>query len=319
MSYGYEPPGGSHRRADHRTYVVRRVVALTVVAAVVIGVVQVASAVFGAGAPKQVQPGSPLTVTFINDGRTPTTLTPTTTTEPPLKPRTVPSRENPAEVLIIGDSDAASFGPPLEELLQQTGVAAATLEYKTASGLARPDYFDWPTHLHASIADAYPDIVVATFGGNDAQGLRNADLTWVVKHAPGSGLDDTKWKVEYAKRVGVVMDYLSSGNRTLIWVGVPNDNGAALTARLKVQDDVAKAQAARRPRTVVFVDTWAMFSDAKGNWSATAVDPRDATSKPVRAPDGFHLNATGARILALHIAGAVQDELIARGATTLGH
>jgi lysophospholipase L1-like esterase len=36
--------------------------------------------------------------------------------------------------------------------------------------------------------------------------------------------------------------------------------------------------------------------------------------KDVRAADGFHLNVTGAEILALDIAEAVKDDLRARGA-----
>jgi hypothetical protein len=42
-------------------------------------------------------------------------------------------------------------------------------------------------------------------------------------------------------------------------------------------------------------------------------DPRDNEFKSVRASDGFHLNETGAEILALDIAEAIRTELRARG------
>jgi len=42
-------------------------------------------------------------------------------------------------------------------------------------------------------------------------------------------------------------------------------------------------------------------------------DPRDGQFKTVRADDGFHLNETGAEILALDIAQAIRTELRARG------
>ena len=45
------------------------------------------------------------------------------------------------------------------------------------------------------------------------------------------------------------------------------------------------------------------------------IDPRDGQGKDVRADDGFHLNTTGAEILALDIAEAVRRSLRDRGAT----
>jgi uncharacterized protein len=228
------------------------------------------------------------------------------------KPKTTPSGDDPAELYVAGDSDAGTFGPYLEKLMQQTGMVATTLDYKVSSGLSRPDFFDWPAHFAQQIPVVNPDIVVVTFGGNDAQGLRNLDKTWAVQHNPGSGGDDTDWRAEYGKRVGAAMDYLGGDNRTLIWVGIPNDNSPDVTARLQVQNEVVMAEAAKRPK-VVFVDTWNRFSGLSGGYASAVQDPRDNQFKDVRAKDGFHLNQTGAEILALDIAEAIRTELRARG------
>ena len=45
------------------------------------------------------------------------------------------------------------------------------LDYVVSSGLARPDFHDWPAHLRDTLRTSDPDIVIVTFGGNDAQGL----------------------------------------------------------------------------------------------------------------------------------------------------
>jgi uncharacterized protein len=82
---------------------------------------------------------------------------------------------------------------------------------------------------------------------------------------------------------------------------------------MRVQDEVVRAEAAKRPN-VVFIDTWARFSGRNGGWAEFVVDPRDGVGKDVRADDGFHLNQNGAEILALDIADAVRAELRARGA-----
>jgi hypothetical protein len=234
-----------------------------------------------------------------------------------VRPRTIPTKDNPAIVLILGDSDAGGFGPYVQQALQRTGVVRSKISYVTSSGLARPDYFDWPSNMRAVVPDVNPDIVIATFGGNDAQALRNPDKSWAVNHTPGSGVDDSDWRAEYARRVGAAMDYLSKGNRTLIWVGIPNDDNPQNTARLKVQDAVVRAAAAERAGKVVFIDTWNLFAGPGGAWSPNAVDPRDGQSKDVRRSDGFHLNDMGAQILAVSVFAAVVHELQSRGATAL--
>ncbi len=313
MSYGQRPPSAGRSRVSRRTYRVRRLVVLSLVLALGWGVVSLVSGVFGGDDAKEAAAVEPTTNTFISDGGSTSapTLPPTTTTEPPVKEVTVPSAADPAEVLILGDSDAGTFGPYLKSLLDDTGIVTTELDYKTSSGLARPDFFDWPAHMRSIVPQVNPDIVIATFGGNDAQGLRNLDESWAVERVPSA--DDAEWRAEYGRRVGEVMDYLSDGNRTLIWVGIPNDDDPELTARMRVQDEVVRAEAAARPE-VVFIDTWDRFNGVNDGWAEFVVDPRDGEGKDVRADDGFHLNENGAEILALDIADAVRVDLRARGA-----
>jgi hypothetical protein len=212
---------------------------------------------------------------------------------------------DPAKVFIVGDSDAGTFGPYLETLLDGTGIVETELDYKVSSGLARPDFFDWPAEIDRKLPEVNPDIVVATFGGNDGQGLAVESGEFII----GDPVDnEQEWSEEYQARAGAVMDQLLAGGRTLIWVGIPNDDNPDVTARMAVQDRAVKAAAAERPE-VIFIDTWTRFSGRDGNWAEFVIDPRDGVGKDVRAADGFHLNENGAEILALDIAQAVRDTL----------
>ena len=246
-----------------------------------------------------------------------TTIADTTTSEATTttRPERVgpPSQADPARVLIVGDSDAGTFGPYLETLLDATLIVDTELDYKVSSGLSRPDFYDWPEAIRQKVPAVDPDIVVVTFGGNDAQGLT----------VPGDGIDfivgdpvdnEAEWTEEYQRRAGEVMDYLLEDDRAVIWVGIPNDNNPDVTARMAIQDRAAKAAAEERP-DVVFIDTWSRFSGRDGNWAEFVIDPRDGEGKDVRAGDGFHLNVAGAEILAIDIAQAVRDELRALGAS----
>jgi hypothetical protein len=243
------------------------------------------------------------------------TTAPPPATEPPVtEPESTgpPTADDPARVLIVGDSDAGTFGPYLEQLLDETGVVETTLDYKVSSGLARPDFFDWPAELRRIVPEVDPDIVVVTFGGNDAQGLADPTGDFVVGE-PRPDSDNAEWRAEYGARAGAVMDYLLQDGRTVVWVGIPNDDSPDVTFRMQVQDETVKAEAAERP-ALKFVDTWTRFAGRNGGWAEFVIDPRDNTGKDVRADDGFHLNQTGAEILAIDIAQVIRADLVERGA-----
>jgi uncharacterized protein len=221
------------------------------------------------------------------------------------------SAENPATVFIVGDSDAGTFGPYLQTLLDGTGIVETQLDYKVSSGLARPDFFDWPAEIDRKLPRSTPTSwwrrSVATMRrGSPSRAASSSSVT--------RSTNEAEWTEEYQRRVGAVMDQLLEGGRTLIWVGIPNDDNPEVTARMAIQDRAAKAAAAERPE-VIFVDTWKRFSGRDGGWAEFVIDPRDGEGKDVRADDGFHLNQTGAEILALDIAQAIRDTLRARGAT----
>ena len=306
-------------RVSQRRYALRRIGAAVVAAVFIVAVIKIFGAVFGsssaAGATDTTLTPVPNDVavaatTVPSASSTPATAAPSSTAPAAVTP---PSAAHPAKLLIVGDSDAGAFAPYLSKLMTQTGVVAPTLDYKVSTGLARPDYFDWPAHLAQTVPAAAPDIVVVTFGGNDAQALTQPDGTVVQGVPTGKAGGDVEWRAEYGKRVGALMDTLSAEGRTLVWVGIPSSQNSADTARMKVQDAVVRAEVAKRPK-VLFVDSWKLFSGVEGDFAEFVIDPRDGLGKDVRAKDGFHLNTTGAEILALSIADVIRGDLRARGA-----
>lgn len=250
------------------------------------------------------------------------TTTPTTTEPEGTGP---PTQDDPAELLIVGDSDAGTFGPYLERVVDEWGVVDVELDYIASTGLARPEAHNWPRHLRESVAASDPDIVVVTFGGNDAQGLTEACADDAMECLDSGGPTDVvvgmvsddneeEWTDEYARRVSEVMDILTADpDRVVVWVGIPNAADAAFTELLRVQDRAVR-QALEAYPTARFVNTWSIFDGVNGGIAELVVDPRDGVAKPVRAGDGFHLNEDGAEILAVAVSREVEDVLAAMGA-----
>ena len=304
------------RRPSRRRYAVRRAVALALVVVVGVGIVRAVTAVVGGD--DGVADADNDTSTVV-DGAPAATAAAGVVTEGSAPADTVavepestgpPSVDNPSKVFIVGDSDAGTFGPYLQTLLDGTGIVTTELDYKVSSGLARPDFYDWPAEIDAKLPTVDPDIVVATFGGNDAQGLSVESGEFIVGDPVAN---EAEWTAEYQDRAGAVMDQLLADGRTVIWVGIPNDDNPDVTARMAIQDKAAKAAAAERP-DVIFIDTWKRFSGRDGGWAEFVIDPRDGQGKDVRADDGFHLNQNGAEILAIDIAQAIRDTLREQGA-----
>ena len=200
----------------------------------------------------------------------------------------------------MGDSDAVGLAGSLHRAL---GTRPFVTVAKSASGLARPDFFDWPSTLVAAVKKEQPGVVVVALGANDGQGLRNLDGTWAVGHAPTA--NDKAWMAEYTRRVAAAMDVLVADGRRVVWVGVANHPSASTRARLRLQDAVVRAEAKRRAGHVVYVDTWTLFDSPDGAYTTSLIDPADGVFKRVRAADGFHLNIAGVHMLAAKVAAAV--------------
>ncbi len=216
----------------------------------------------------------------------------------------VPTKDNKLRLYIAGDSQAQGFGESLERLAGATGLVSPTLDFKVSSGLTRPDFFNWPARLQDQVRKLRPDVVVIDFGGNDAQQIKTDDgKTYDVT--------DPQWLVEYAKRVGETMDFLTQDGRKVIWVGTPNARDPDFTNRLAILRQAEMQEAAKRPQ-VTFVDTWTMFQSPSGGYADYIVDD-DGQAKLMRQNDGFHLNLDGANKLARSIEAAVEKEITARG------
>lgn len=319
--------GGTRRPVSQRRYLVRRFVVLASFGLLVYGGIRVAGTLSGgeaAGNGPDVTV-NPATTTAVPVGSADATAAaPTTTVAPtaPDEPVGTPTPDDPARILVVGDSDAGTFGPYLQRILHADDelgdLVEVSLEFKAATGLARPDHYDWVAHLGDALAETNPDIVIASWGGNDGQGLsRRCDsgregcsIDWVV----GDPVNNTEeWTEEYSQRVHEVLDMMQEGGRPVIWVGIPNSSNPQQTAAMRVQDQAVRGVIDERDG-VVFVDTWDMFAGANGNWAEYVPDPRDGKAKDIRAADGFHLNETGAEILALAIFDEVEVALRELGA-----
>lgn len=197
--------------------------------------------------------------------------------------RTV-TTSNQLRVYVAGDSFVDWLGYDLADYGKKDGYITTLLDSKISSGLARPDYFDWPARIAQAMAgDPRPEAVVFFVGANDYTDLR-VDSGTLARGTP-------EWSAEYRKRAAALMDTVGRGGAQLYWVGQPIMRDKA---RSRVAADInaaATAEAAKRP-WIHFIDTWSMLVDADGNYAAF-LPGADGEPVQVRQSEGIHLTRTG--------------------------
>lgn len=205
-----------------------------------------------------------------------------------------PTRDDPADAWIIGDSFMELLGPKLADELNETELVEAEVDFRFITGLTRPDIFDWPRHIARRVRTDPPDIAVVMFGGNDGQPVTVDGVTYVEY--------TSAWWDLYRRRVGEVMDVLR-GDRIAYWVGLPVMKDAEFREHARQMNDVYRDEVRARP-WMRYVSSWEVFTDADGRY-ADYLPNLNGDMRLMRYADGAHFTPSGALELALHVESVI--------------
>ena len=212
-----------------------------------------------------------------------------------LSPFPAPTAADPLRVLTVGDSLGVDFGGPFAEDLAATGVVAAEVDAQVDTGLARPDYFDWPAELQADVAKYHPQAVVVFLGANDPQNM--------VVGGQALTFGTPAWDQAYAERVGQFMSEATAAGARVMWVGMPPMADPGRNAAMARVDDLYQQQAAVHPG-VTYLSSWTVLGDAQGNF-AEYLPAASGAPVDVREPDGTHISPAGAERLSQSVITAM--------------
>lgn len=224
--------------------------------------------------------------------------------EPEPETPTVP--DEPYKVLILGDSLAATgFGALLERKLDAHPNVVCYRKGKSASGLARPDFFDWQEEGKAQVEFREPDLVVVIMGGNDGQDITRR------KNGDGkrAGWKHEEWPVEYRARVDAFLAKVSAPGRKVLWLGLPFMGLSSLEKKLTLIRDVQRTAVEALGDGSKYVDTVPFVTTEDGKMLTEAkVGPRGKT-QTIRADDKIHFTMAGSELFADRVYPEVLDVL----------
>jgi hypothetical protein len=207
-------------------------------------------------------------------------------------------------VWIAGDSLVIVPG---ESLLRQVAdnravVPVEGVEGRIASGLERPDVFNWFTRVREVMAKEKPRAVVLMFGGNDDHNFMTG-----IPAGHGSGtFGSPPWRAEYRRRVASVMDTVTRDGAYLVWLGLPITRDEQQTLRFDVINSILQTEAAKRKGRVSYLDTYFFFAGENGGYAQYI---EDSTGKLVkmRADDGVHFERPAGDLIAQKVLERLEE------------
>jgi hypothetical protein len=214
-------------------------------------------------------------------------------------PIRVPTPERRLRVVVVGDSLAAGLGYYAERVFRPKLVRVSR-QGRISTGLARPDYFDWPSALRRIVEAFDPDLVIVMLGENDHQSLVT------VRGARVASIGTGEWPAEYRRRVLQLMRIATSKGAKVVWSGLPMSADARFREHSRRQNAVFEYAAGISPN-VAYFDAWERFRAPRGG-GYTAYFREGGRVILIREGDGLHFNAIGYTILAREIAEQATEE-----------
>jgi hypothetical protein len=216
--------------------------------------------------------------------------------EPPKKLAFSPDRK--LRLWVAGDSLVITPG---FAVVRASGASPAIesvggVDGRIATGLTRPDVFNWFDEIRARMKELRPKVVVLGFGANDDK----AYMTGLPKGTSIDAFGGSVWRREYARRVGGVMDVINRAGGFVVWIGLPQTRSSEQTQRFDVVNAVVQKEARKREGRAAFIDTYTMFAGEDGGYTQFLLDGSGRPRK-VRADDGVHFEREGGDMIAREV------------------
>ena len=215
---------------------------------------------------------------------------------PPRKPKFTPKKK--LRLWVAGDSLVITPGYSIVRAAGASPVIQSVggVDGHVATGLTRPDVFNWFEQIRTQVKKLKPHVVVLNFGGNDDK----AYMTGLPEGTTIGEFGGPSWRKEYRRRVAGVMDIVNRAGGIVVWIGLPITRSEAQTRRFDIVNAVVQKEAKTRGSKAIFIDTYTMFAGDTGGFTQFLENAKGDSVK-VRAGDGVHFDSDGGDIIAREV------------------
>jgi len=205
-----------------------------------------------------------------------------------LSPLAPVERGKPRVVTLAGDSMmAVGLSATLMRLAANDTNVRMVKAFRSGTGLARPDVFNWMEEYPAMIGAEKPDVVIIAIGANDGQSFE------VDGRVQSFGT--AEWRKTYQSRVADFLALAEGDRARVVWVGMPPMRMDAYNTRMAMINRIVYTAVSQDPRA-----TWwnpaAFVADEAGGFREFATLGNGKTMR-LRAEDGIHFSDDGAGLM----------------------
>ena len=202
-----------------------------------------------------------------------------------LAPLTPVEQGRPRVVVLAGDSMmAVGFGTGLMRKAGEDKNLRILRAFKSGTGLARPDVFNWLEQYPAMVGSEKPDVVIVAIGANDGQSF--------LVDGRVLPFGSEEWRKTYQSRVADFLAMVESSGARVLWVGLPPMRSEPFNQRISIVNRIAYTVVSRDPKASWW-STASFVADASGAFREFAETPNGGLVR-LRAPDGIHFTEEGA-------------------------
>ena len=218
--------------------------------------------------------------------------------------RTAEAQSPPSKVAVYGDSMAQGVGFMLNQALLRDTRFRVVNRAKSSTALGQPAY-NWIEAVRASLHQDNPAFAVMMFGGNDRLAMR----------PPGGGpyvpFGSDLWISLYRARLETMLQLLADASVRIVWCGNPIAREPRYSRDMQFLNGIYRT--AVEARGQIFIDTWPLFADEQGRFTAERRTHRGSVAR-VRAEDGIHMTAAGYGMVAHQVLANLEELSAVRGA-----
>jgi len=191
----------------------------------------------------------------------------------------------PRMVVLTGDSMmAVGLGAGLMRKANEDRNLRIVRAFKSGTGLARPDVFNWIDQYPAMLGSEKPDVVIVAIGANDGQSF--------VVDGKVVSFGTEEWRKVYQSRVADFLATVENTGATVLWVGLPPMRSEPFNQRISIVNRIAYTVVSEDPKAAWW-STASFVGDATGSFREFAELPNGRLVR-LRAPDGVHFTEEGA-------------------------
>ena len=194
------------------------------------------------------------------------------------------------KVFLAGDSLMQGPAPMIRQRLNEEGSDAINAS-QISTGLAYPQFFDWPQKIKDAIDQSSVSAVVVFLGANDTFDMYEGSDVLPV----GS----PQWLSLYTKRVESIAKYARENNVALIWIGMPAMNRRDIQPYVPLMNKIYESIVLKYDG--LYLNSAQVLGVDQNNYTST----KQINGKTVvtRISDGVHFTPAGWGLIADQVLG----------------